>query len=161
MAMASRLLGDADAAQDAAQETFIRLSREWAGPLAPSPSMTVWLRRTLHNICIDAARAASRRAALHESHARERGFVQPPDSGQGYGGGVPDAAAEADEALRILPSRERSLVVLKIYEGLSYREIATVTGIPEGTIGYLLHESMEKLAKHLRASRTPPKEVGK
>lgn len=160
VSMAARLTGDPDGAQDVAQEAFIRLSREWRGTFTPSSQMTVWLRRTVHNLCVDASRAAARRSALHKSHARQRGSIQEPARGQG-GGGIPDAAADAADALRILPARERSLVALKVYEGLSYREISAVTGIPEGTIGYLLHEAMEKLAKHLGVRRTGQKEAGR
>nr|WP_277445126.1 RNA polymerase sigma factor [Pelotomaculum isophthalicicum] len=48
-----------------------------------------------------------------------------------------------------LPERERAIVFLRYYQGLSYAEIAAVLGIPEPTVGTRLHRAREKLRKKL------------
>ena len=150
VSLGARLSGNREEARDLVQEAFIRLSREWRGDSCePSAAIRAWLRRTVHNLSVDSVRGAARRAALHERSAERISEHVPPAPGQGGDGGVPDAAAEAAEALRLPPARERQLVALKVYEGLSYREMSDLTGIPEGTVGYLLHEAMKKLAAHL------------
>lgn len=50
----------------------------------------------------------------------------------------------------ILNHREQQLVILKVYEEKSYREISGITGLTVGNVGYILHHAMKKLARHLR-----------
>jgi len=64
-----------------------------------------------------------------------------------------EAAATAAEALSILSDRERHLVTLKVYEEKSYREIADITGLSIGNVGFILHGAMKKLARHLKAAQ--------
>ena len=149
----ARLLGSASAAEDVVQDVFIRFAELWKGPLEPDARMTAWLRTTAHNLAVDAMRADARRAELHRRHAEEAGVSTPPAPGQGGSDAVSDGAAAAAEALASLPPRERELVVLKVYEGKSYREIAEETGLSEGNVGFILHNAMRKLAAALAGRR--------
>jgi len=56
------------------------------------------------------------------------------------------------QALTILSSVDRELIFLHFYEGLKYREISEITGMPEGTIKYRMYESKKKLKKQLERS---------
>lgn len=154
VAYAARVSGDPSAAEDIVQDAFLRFATSWKGPLEPSPRMTLWLRRTVHNAAVDAVRREERLRALHLRGAEERGSAVPPSRGQGGApGDVSDAAAEAAEALSILSPRDRAVVAMKVYEDMSYREIAAATGLTEGNVGFILHGARAKLAAHLAARK--------
>ena len=57
----------------------------------------------------------------------------------------------ADELER-LPAKEREVVRLKVQQGLSYREIAEVTGLKPGYIGWLIHHGLNRLTNRLQAA---------
>ena len=59
---------------------------------------------------------------------------------------VSEAAENAAMLLKSLSIREQQVVTLKVYEERSYREIAQITGLSEGNVGYILHHAMQKLA---------------
>ena len=70
---ATRLLNNADSAQDVVQDTFIRLFRRRPDDgTADEGRLRQWLYRTAHNAAIDHIRAEQRRRRLHERHALER-----------------------------------------------------------------------------------------
>ncbi|HOK77925.1 MAG TPA: sigma-70 family RNA polymerase sigma factor, partial [Verrucomicrobiota bacterium] len=45
--------------------------------------------------------------------------------------------------------RSRELIMLKFYDGLSYKEISARTGLSVGHVGYLLHHALKKLTADL------------
>jgi RNA polymerase sigma-70 factor (ECF subfamily) len=59
-------------------------------------------------------------------------------------------ALRARSALRSLSPREQQLVILKVYEEKSYREISEITGLTSGNVGYILHHAMRKMAQLLK-----------
>jgi RNA polymerase sigma-70 factor (ECF subfamily) len=145
---AARIVGDPDAAQDIIQNTFIRLFRKWEERLEPSPQVSSWLYRVAHNCAVDHMRRESRRRLLHLRHAEgARDFV-PPNRGAAFR--ISEEARRAAEALRKLSQRERQLVVLKVYEEKTYREISEITGLTVSNVGYILHHAMKKMAAELR-----------
>lgn len=144
----SRITGNPSCAEDIVQETFIRLARKWDGALEVGPQIAAWLYRVAHNEAIDFIRREKRSGELHMRHVQERGESEPPSEGQGESR-LSSEAARVAQALEILSERERNLVVLKVYESRSYKEIAAITGLSEGNVGYILHTAMKKLAVHL------------
>jgi RNA polymerase sigma-70 factor (ECF subfamily) len=48
--------------------------------------------------------------------------------------------AQLDRAIAELSAEDRTILFLRYYEDLSYREIAEITGTPEGTVKYRVHE---------------------
>ena len=149
----ARILCDPDAAQDVVQETFVRCYRCWSGDLEPTPLLMSWLYRVAHNRAVDVLRRETRRAELHDRHAKESDDSPPPDPG-----GIADvsqAAERAADALQVLSVREQQLVILKVYEERSYKEIAEMTGLTVGNVGYILHHAMRKLAAELKRKKAP------
>lgn len=145
---ATRLLNDADAAQDVVQEAFIRLFRRRAPPWPDDGRIRQWLYRTTHNAAIDFIRSEQRRRDLHERDALERSHSSAPVAA--------DRLETADRhrlvlqfVARLDPS-EREVLLLRLQEGLSYAEIARATGRRVGTVGCLLHTATRKLAEGLR-----------
>lgn len=54
-----------------------------------------------------------------------------------------------DDALAEIPQQQGSILLLYYFEGMSYKEIAAIFNIPEGTVGIQLHRGRERLRKHL------------
>jgi len=141
----TRVTGSSDVAQDVVQDTFIRLFRHWKGDLAPSPLLSGWLYRVAHNCAVDSIRKYSRRADVETRHAAEQPESVPPEvAGEGA------HALRAKAALLALSPRERQLVILKVYEEKSYKEISEITGLTSGNVGYILHHAMKKMARELK-----------
>jgi len=145
---ASRIICDQSAAQDVVQDTFIKLFKNWDDEMTPSPRISSWLYRVSHNHAVDYLRKISRRRDLHLRHAEERPHSIPPNRGEGFR--ISEAAARAAAALQKLSLRERQLVVLKVYEEKSYKEIAEIADLTTSNVGYILHYAMKKMAAELR-----------
>ena len=142
---ATRLLGDAEAAEDAVQETFLRLWRLRAR-YRPQGCLEHLLLRIVRNICLDYARLTRPTAPLADD--------QPsPES-------LPETAAQArclaeavEQAVQALPEEQRAVFVLSQYEGVSYREIAEILECPEGTVASRKHLAVQSLRRRLRPWR--------
>jgi RNA polymerase sigma factor (sigma-70 family) len=148
---ASRIVNSEDAAQDVVQDTFIKLFRKWQDALEPGPKISSWLYRVAHNRAVDNIRKQSRRRALHERHATEQPESIPPDRGEAFR--LDDSAVAAAAALKTLTEREQQLVILKVYEEKSYKEISEIAGLTTSNVGYILHHAMKKLAVALRKAK--------
>jgi len=144
---AARVLNDPDGAQDVVQDSFIRLLHRWKGEMVPDGRMSNWLYRVVHNCAVDHVRKIARRSLLHRRVAAEQDQTVAPDRGAAFA--VSDQAARAAAALQTLDLRERQLVILKVYEEKSYKEIGAITGLSTGNVGYILHHAMRKLARAL------------
>jgi len=149
---ASRLVRNIDVAQDIVQDSFIRLFKKWTDELEPSPRLSSWLYRVVHNRAVDYVRKESRRHALHIRHAEQSQGFATPDRGEGFR--ISAAAERAVAALQHLSSREQQVVVLKVFEEKSYKEISEITGLSTGNVGYILHHAMRRMAEELRKART-------
>ena len=141
---AGGLLRDGHAAQDVVQNAFIKLFRQWGPGMKPTPMLRAWLFRVVHNEAIDHLRREKRLGLLHERHAMENTLTAQPS----------DASADRIEqilaAVRRLDPSEQQVVLLRIQEGLSYREISQITGRTEGNVGCILHHAVKKLADWVR-----------
>lgn len=145
---ASRIVGGSDAAQDIVQNTFIKLFKKWTEKLEPSPKLSSWLYRVAHNCAVDYIRKESRRHLLHLQQAEEIDNFIPPNRGTGFS--ISEKAEQAATTLSILDTREKQLVILKIYEEKSYKEISEITGLTSTNVGYILHHAMKKMAIELK-----------
>ncbi len=141
---ANRLLRDPDAAQDAVQETFLKLLRE--PPSGESAGrISNWLYRVTHNLCVDFIRKESRMRNHHEkieTVESEAPFERMFDA--------EDARGRVEYALTRLSDNQRAALVLRIYEGKSYREIAEITGMSVSNVGFHVYQGLKKAAAILR-----------
>ena len=139
---AGLILRDADAADDAAQETLVRAWRDLPGLRDPD-RFDAWLHRVLVRACGDQVRRRQR------DRRDEAAVAAPP--------GAPDGAqrlADRDEmerALGRLNLEQRTAVVLHYYLGLSHPEIAEATGQPIGTVKSRLSRALDYLQAALAA----------
>jgi RNA polymerase sigma-70 factor (ECF subfamily) len=146
-----RMVASDDLAQDVVQNAFIRLYRRWTDPLSPSPQISAWLYRVAHNCAVDHLRNETRRRELHQRHAVEQPEHVGPNCGEGFH--LSEAAEQVAAALQSLPLRDRQLVILKVYEEKSYKEISDITGLSVSNVGYILHHAMRRLADELKRIR--------
>jgi RNA polymerase sigma-70 factor (ECF subfamily) len=145
---ATRILNDPHAAQDVVQNTFIKLCDGWKDGAKPSRQMKGWLYRVTHNQAVDYIRHESRLRVLHEKQGDE-----VPDFGPATQGRELEREEAMDlalEHLRKLKPEEQQVVILRLQEGMSYREIAEVTRRTEGNVGCILHHAVKKLSQSLK-----------
>jgi RNA polymerase sigma-70 factor (ECF subfamily) len=139
---ARALLMDREAARDVVQESFLRFLKE-----RPAVSnLGGWLYRVSRNLALDILRKEKRRMRFH---VVPDGRGDPPEPAAPGQERAIEAAVIVEQALARLKPEQREVVTLKVHEGLSYREIAAITGMPPGTVGFVLHEAMKTLAADL------------
>ena len=148
---ALRLLKDEAAAEDAAQETFLKAFRALSS-YDPSYAFSSWLFRIAHNSCMDVLRTSGRTVSLDEED-----FPDIPDKGPS----VSDAVADALDSERIeallssLPPIYSEALLLRYREDMGPAEIARVTGVAEGTVKARLFRAREMLKERLSDATVP------
>lgn len=143
----TRILRDADLAQDVVQNSFVKLFRRWHDVVKPGINICNWLYRVAHNEAVDCIRKRQRRQLLHFRHGIERQTLEHRDN-HPLSRENP-ARDKVQSALEALDMRERQVVLLKVYEEKSYREISDITGLSSGNVGYILHHAFKKMAARL------------
>jgi len=140
---ARRLGGDLEAAQDAVQETFLRLCRVPRGEL--EDRIAAWLFAVCRSRVIDMQRSQTR-----EPRVSDR-FEQAPPADA-----APDPATACQEAYRAsqlakwidqLAPGQQEVLRLRLDAGLSYREIAAATGRSVGSVSSQLHDAIRQLRR--------------
>ncbi len=144
---AARLLNDAAAAEDVVQEALVRLYRHWTPALPNDHRLRQWLYRTTHNAAVDHIRAESRRRHVHEEAAREHELFASSATAEME---AADRKRAVLDRLGELDPSEREVLILRLQEGLSYRDIARITGRRIGTVGCLIHTATRKLVERLK-----------
>lgn len=144
--LAYRMLGNAQDAEDASQEIFLRAYAHLAR-FDPSRRFSTWLLSIGSNYCIDRLR----RKRFSWLTLDDVAFSLPSTQ---HG---PERRAELDEqrasvqqALQKLPESYRLVTVLRYWHDLSYQEIADATGLTESTIKTRLHRARHMMADSLR-----------
>jgi RNA polymerase sigma-70 factor (ECF subfamily) len=141
---AERMLGEADAAQDIAQETFLRLWRA-RSRLPLQGNLGCYLFRIARNLCLDYLRSA------HTTETLDDQADLLPAAGSDLAASVQaKALAEAVRCIvQALPEPQRVVFILSHYEELSYQEIAEVIGCPVGTVASRKYQAVETLRRRL------------
>jgi RNA polymerase sigma-70 factor (ECF subfamily) len=138
-------LGDPVAAEDLAAETFLRAYAARGSFVAGSPR--AWVFTIATNLLRDHARGAGRRAAAYARLAGRADAARAPEFE------LPDP--ELALALAALRGEEREVLLLHAWAELSYEEIATVTGVPVGTVRSRLARARARLTAQLGPERSP------
>ena len=128
----NRLTGDADLAEDIAQEVLVRLHQRGSMP----EDTRGWMGAVANNMLRDDRRTTRRRLRLLAS--------QPAEATAGSPAPASDEKVLADErrtavraALGKLSDRDRQMLILR-YEGYTYREIAQAAEVAESSVGTML-----------------------
>lgn len=144
-----RLGATPEVAEDVWARTWTVLAGELDQlPLADRPE--IWLLRT-------ARRLLARRAAEDLQQTGDGPSVAPPSLAPIEPGASPEDTAAmrrrfepwVRDALAAIPRQRREALILKIYHGLSYKDIGRIVGAPPGTVYYWIHISLSEIAKHI------------
>jgi RNA polymerase sigma-70 factor (ECF subfamily) len=162
-AMARRLAGDRQMAEEVVQDTFLILWNRAELYDPASGSVGVWLRSIARNRAIDRHRAAARRPHLvpasrwsDNGEADDATLDRMTDTRPVVGGSAPpldpeDAAVSAwtvsriQDALDEMPDDERVVIVMAYDEDLTQSEIATQLGWPIGTVKSRTRRALRRL----------------
>jgi RNA polymerase sigma-70 factor (ECF subfamily) len=132
-------------ARDLLQELFIKLTRS-AGRSSEWRSERAWLYRLAHNLVIDWTRRRTTRAEYEHASAAEAPSlfqrVADPD--------LDTIARQLSDALFSLPPEQRAVMHLKLWEGLTFDEIATAQGTSPNTAASRYRYGLDKLRTLLR-----------
>lgn len=144
-AVAYRVLGDPDAAADAAQDAFVRALTS-LGSFRAEASFRTWLLRIAANTAVSAGRRTT----------RQREVPLESESAWLAGGRNPEQqtvlrteAERVEAALQRLPEKQRLAVSLRLHEDMTHREIAEVLDSSEGTVRVNYHLGIKRLREWL------------
>lgn len=138
--LAVRMLGEGADADDAFQETFLRVRRSFDS-YDPTRPLRPWVSRTAYNVCTrklgERSRGRARVAQVDEVSVFED--VDEPG---------PEARVAGEQstrallgALESLSAEDRGIVLMRYREGLSVAEVAEATGMPANTVKTRLHRA--------------------
>lgn len=140
--LARSVTGNHHDADDAAQETFLRLYRSLAS-YDPGRPFKPWLKRIAYNTSLNTVRAGrSRSRNLVEGDLPEVADQAPRQSERME---ARQSAAKVDHVVQNLPSELRATLLLRAVEGMSYRDIATAMGVKIGTVMSRLSRAREQV----------------
>ncbi len=127
-----RLIGDRDEAMDLCQDSFLKAYRE-LGALKDPDRFSAWLYRIAHNTCF---------SRIRKEHGKVLVEFEPEI--QATRTSVESRLA-VEKALQHLPEEQREVVVLKVFHGLKFEEIAAIQNAPVSTVKSRLYMAFEKL----------------
>ncbi|MEQ1820103.1 MAG: RNA polymerase sigma factor [Terricaulis sp.] len=126
LAFAARTLGTTEAAKDVVQDTWESAVRGLPR-LSDPAGFRAWIYAIAARKCADALRGKYRQARIAESAEAMCADTVEAE-------GAHNARLDIADALKVLPPEQRVAVSLFFSEGMSVAEIATITGVPAGTV---------------------------
>jgi RNA polymerase sigma-70 factor (ECF subfamily) len=149
IALAHRMIGERDSAQDVVQEAFVALWRRAADFDAARCAPRTWLIAIVRNRCIDELRRraiVAKRAAELDAQPAALDYDPWPETWKRACG------AAIRGALARLPPEQREVVELGFYGGLSHAQIADRVGAPLGTVKKRMRTGLKRLRAQLDTS---------
>jgi RNA polymerase sigma-70 factor (ECF subfamily) len=159
-----RQIRDASAAEELTQEAFLRVVHR-ADSYREESRFTTWLFSIARNLCIDHLRKAKHRRTV----ALDAPLDRSGDGGATMldrvadGGPGPDRQARdrrfresLEVALERLPDEQREVFLMREVDGLKFREIADIVGIPENTVKSRMRYALESLRVSLEPFKEGP-----
>ena len=141
-ALTLRILGDPMLAEEATQDTFLKLWSRARQYLSERGSLLVWLLTIARRTALDRLRLEVRRPVLSDASDPEDAWQTIPDLNT-----LPEESRwrSLHFAVQSLQPEHRQVIELAYYQGLSQSEIAETLGWPLGTVKTRLRAAMEKL----------------
>jgi RNA polymerase sigma factor (sigma-70 family) len=147
-------LGSREEAEDAVQTTFLNAFRGLSRGVVPE-SESAWLFKIAENVCLSRHRAAFRRRRIEapaDLAAVEETVAAPPRAD--------DELIPLEDALAEMPEAQRRALLLREWQGLSYREIAAELEVSQSAVETLIFRALRSLARRLEAPRERLRRVG-
>jgi RNA polymerase sigma-70 factor (ECF subfamily) len=151
--LARRLSGDANAAEDLVQETYVQAYKGMDQFQLQEYGVRPWLIRILRNLTVNRYRRLKYEPSAVDDEALtaaagEQAELPHFDPAQPFSFDMMDDRLAA--AVRELPEEHQTALLLWAVHDLSYKEIAAVCDVPIGTVMSRLHRAREKLVERLR-----------
>jgi len=149
---ALRITGNPPDAEDLVQETFAKALAA-SGRFQPGTNLNAWLRRIMINTFISGYRKSRAEPQFVTADAAGAQLLCAPSSDGSAEDQVVGRLLDPDviAALRALPDRHKIVVYLADLQGLGYRQISALTGIPLGSVKSCLHRARCRLRAELGA----------
>lgn len=144
---ARALTRNADSADDLVQDTLVRALR--SEHLFHGGEVRSWLYTILTNLNRNRLRSLARRPALSPLDDNDAPDLAGPEAGQ----------RDITRALATLGDEQREALLLVVLEGLSYREVADVQGVPIGTVMSRLARARVQIKSYLDGERPALRQV--
>jgi RNA polymerase sigma-70 factor (ECF subfamily) len=138
---ARALTRDADVADDLVQDTLVRALR--SEHLFHGGEVRSWLYTILTNLNRNRLRSLARRPTISPLEDNDAPDLAGPEAG----------ARDIERALATLVEDQRNALLLVVLEGLSYREVAEVQGVPIGTVMSRLARARMQIKAYLDGER--------
>jgi RNA polymerase sigma-70 factor (ECF subfamily) len=152
-----RMSGNREQAEDLFQETFKRVHEK--AHTFRGPQFKSWLFRIATRVAIDGMRrhkrlrvvSLNRELDCTDQNSGQLGAVAVADNSCNPSGQAVRAeqAEQVRQAIKLLPSKQRTTLVLAYYQQLSYREVAAVLGCSIGTVKTQMYRALRTLAQKL------------
>jgi RNA polymerase sigma-70 factor (ECF subfamily) len=145
-----RVLRSPEEAEDALQTTYLNACRSLNEGTRPQAG-SAWLLRIAQNVCLTRLRSSGRRGKVERSQditVLEETIAAPERPDEELMGLV--------AALEGLPERQRRAILLREWQGLSYREVARELGVTQASVETLIFRARRSLAAALEQQRTQP-----
>ena len=145
---ACRMVGSAELAQDVAQETFVRVYKS-AATFRDDGRFSPWLYKIASNVCLS-ERSKRAKEALNVDYDT---LEDTHDSGEFVEDQVLASltAERLSRGIAKLTAQHKTVLVMHVYQGLTYVEIGEALGIPTGTVKSRLFYAIRKLRDVLEA----------
>ncbi|MEQ1565984.1 MAG: sigma-70 family RNA polymerase sigma factor [Myxococcota bacterium] len=147
-----RWMGDANVAEEVAQDVFLALYRSLPG-FRGDAQLSTWVYRVVVNHCKNRRLYRRRRQMDHHEPLEGERSDDGPERQIAHEGPGTDASSHANqaeallnEALALLDEEQRRIIVLREVQDLSYEEIADLLELPRGTVKSRLHRARSELA---------------
>lgn len=143
-----RLVVSHDDAQDATQDTFLRIFRSFS-QYSGEGSFKAWIFRIATNEALRLLGRNHDKATLSLDEAPLVALTMKADTYFDYGNAE---AVKLQKAITALPAKQQLAFNLRYYDDLSYKEIATVTNSTEATVKANYHFAKEKIIKYMNTN---------
>lgn len=151
-----RMVGNMTEAEDLCQDTFLRVLRS-SRNYEPKAAFTTWLFKIARNLCIDKFKRAGSAGGVSLDDASADGGEDPGREPVSPAP-TPLDEVEGDEnarlvrgALKRLSPKKREVLMMRVYLGMQYSEIAEIVGAPLGTVKYRIHDALKDLSEIMGA----------
>ena len=161
--LALRMVSDRDDAFDMTQEAFIKAYNSLPSFRGDS-KFSVWLYRITTNICLDFLRS--------KKHRPQASLTAHDDEDEDVQLDIPDPAADPEgqlikklgmqslsEGLKLLPDKQRQILVMRELGGMSYAEIGAALSLEEGTVKSRIFRARKRLCAYLIKRGNIPDEL--
>jgi RNA polymerase sigma-70 factor, ECF subfamily len=147
--LAYRMMGERQAAEDLAQDGFVKVWRSAASYRADRGSVRTWILSIVHNRGIDQLRSLASRRRTQDKIEASAPKSQPSEA---FAESWHNAQREqVREALSTLPPEQLKILELAYFSGYTHVEIAELLGLPLGTVKGRMRLGLKKIRDYFNS----------